>query len=388
MSRGLVVFEVSLCAVLLVVSGVFVRTIQNLHAQNTGYQQRERLLVADIQPPRLYAEARRDQLIEALLDRAQTLPGVKVAAFSHVGQLSGSALEYDVSVPGDSETLSDARSAYEQRLSPGFFTAMGTRLVAGRDFTDRDNESAPNVAIVNEAFVNRHFPASDPIGKQFNRGRREPRPIVIVGVVADSKWVNLRDDAPVMYYVPYRQQSGSPMVRLVIRANGNLDALGAQLVQVAKSLDPGIDVSNAVPFSEIVNRTLVIERLVAHVSTAFAVLGLLIAAIGVYGILAYAVVRRTREIGIRIAMGATSGMVEWMFVRESLVLLVVGFAIGLPAAILVTRSVSAMLFGLQPGDPVTIAVTLAALTTAGLAASYLPARRAAGIDPIRALRED
>jgi ABC-type antimicrobial peptide transport system permease subunit len=149
-----------------------------------------------------------------------------------------------------------------------------------------------------------------------------------------------------------------------------------------------VRLSNVVPFREIVNRTLVTERLVAQVSSAFAILGLLIACVGLYGLLAYAVVRRRREIGIRIAVGASPGRVEWMMVRESLTLVAAGVAIGVPAAIAITRLVSSMLFGLAPGDPLTIAAVMAALTTATLVAAYLPARRAAGVDPTRVLREE
>jgi ABC-type antimicrobial peptide transport system permease subunit len=191
-----------------------------------------------------------------------------------------------------------------------------------------------------------------------------------------------------MYYVPYRQQPGSPVVRLVVRSGGDLDALGAQLVQVARAIDPQMRLANVVPFTDIVNRTLVVERLIAHVSTAFAVFGLVIACVGLYGILAFAVVRRTREIGLRIALGARPRSVEWLFLRETVALLLAGFAVGVPAAYVVTRSVSSLLFGLEPGDPMTIAAVMVLLSVTALAASWIPARRAAAIDPMRGLREE
>ena len=177
-------------------------------------------------------------------------------------------------------------------------------------------------------------------------------------------------------------------MRLAIRAQGDLKVLAAKLVETAQTIDRRMTVRDAVPFGEIVNRSLMIERLIAQVSAAFGVLALLMAAVGLYGILAYAVVRRSREIGVRIAVGATPGSVEWMILRESLALLGIGFVIGVPAALFVTRLVSSMLFGLGPDDPVTIVATLAALTTATIAAAYLPARRAANIDPILALRAE
>jgi putative ABC transport system permease protein len=175
---------------------------------------------------------------------------------------------------------------------------------------------------------------------------------------------------------------------MVIRTSGDPDALASGLSQAAQAIDRRIRLRNVVPFREIVNRTLVIERLVTHVSVAFGVLALLIAAVGLYGVLAYSVVRRRREIGVRIAVGAPPRSVEWMVLRESLMLLACGAAIGVPAAMLVTRLVSSMLFGLSPHDPGSIAAALTTLTGATVAAAYIPARRAANMDPILALREE
>jgi hypothetical protein len=266
---------------------------------------------------------------------------------------------------------------------------MGTRLLAGRDLSDRDHGSSQFVAVVNEAFV-RHFGVKgNPLGQRFERSyTSRTDSLEIVGLVKDAKWATLREDPRPIYYVPYQQSAGRPQIRLAVRGTGDLKALARSIVQTAQAIDPSLGIPSVVPFTEVINRSLVTERLVAHVSTAFATLGLLIACIGLYGLLAYSVVRRRREIGVRIAIGASPGSVEWMMLRESLVLLAIGFAIGLPAGIFVVRLVSSMLFELQPGDPVTIAATFATLTLATVAASYLPARRAAGIDPVQALRED
>jgi ABC-type antimicrobial peptide transport system permease subunit len=191
-----------------------------------------------------------------------------------------------------------------------------------------------------------------------------------------------------MYYRPYRQMGGTPVVRFAIRTSGDPDLVGGQLEPLARSIDPGFVLTNVVPFSEIVDRTLVVERLVAQVSAAFSALALLIAAVGLYGILAYGVARRRREIGVRVAVGARPRTIEWMFLRESLTLVVLGVALGVPAAVAVTRFVSSMLFGLSPQDPASIGGALAVILAATMAAAYLPARRAAGVDPILALRED
>lgn len=211
--------------------------------------------------------------------------------------------------------------------------------------------------------------------------------MTVVGLVAGVKWHTLREDSPVIYYMPYRQED-SASVTFAIRSNGDLSALAAQIPAIVASVDAGMVTSDVVPFTDIVNRTLVVERLIAQVSTAFAVFGLVIACVGLYGVLAFAVVRRTREIGLRIALGARPRSVEWLFLRETVVLLLTGFAVGVPAAYLVTRSVSSLLFGLDPGDPTTTAVVMALLSVTALAASWIPARRAAAIDPMRALREE
>ena len=387
LSRGLLVGQIVMCTALLVVAGVFLRTLQNLRGQDAGYHE-DRLLVADVSFPREYPEVRRDQLIEELRTRAAGLPGVEITAFSHVGQLSGGAIEFKVGFPGrDKPEISDI---IEQRISPGFLSAMGTPLTAGRDFLLSDDERAPLVAIVNETFARRFLPGTDPIGARFFRegGSRSGELMEIVGVVKDSKWINLRDDSPAMYYRPYRQMGGTPAVRLAVRTSGDTEPVAREMFRLAQSIDKGITLSNVVPFREIVNRTLVIERLVTRVATWFGALALLIAAVGLYGVLAFSVARRRREIGVRIAVGAQPGTIERLFLKESLTLVALGVAIGIPLAILVIRYVSSMLFGLSPHDPASIGIALAAVTLVTATAAYLPARSAARTDPLVALREE
>jgi hypothetical protein len=191
---------------------------------------------------------------------------------------------------------------------------MGTPLIAGREFMPSDDERAQLVAIVNESFARRFLRGKDPIGARFFRetGSRSGELMEIVGIVKDSKWVNLRDDSPPIYYRPYRQMGGTPMVRLALRTSGDPEPVSRDLLSVAQSVDRRIALSNVVPFREVVNRTLVIERLVAQASTTFGVLAPLIAAVGLYGVLA-CVARRRREIGLRIAVGAQPATIEMMF---------------------------------------------------------------------------
>jgi predicted permease len=389
LSRGLLVGQIVLCTALLVVAGVFLRTLQNLRGQDAGYRE-DRLLVADVGFPRDYPETRRDQLVEELRTRAEGLPGVEIAAFSHAGQLSGGAFESTIGFPGRDRPEDGETPVFEQRISPGFLGAMGTTLTAGRDFAAADDERAPLVAIVNESFAERFLPGTSPIGARFYRqgGSRSRELMEIVGVVKDSKWINLRDEPPAMYYRPYRQMGGTPVVRLVIRTSGAPEPVMHALLGLTQSIDRGIALANVAPFREIVNRTLVIERLVAQVSAWFGALALLIAAVGLYGVLAFSVARRRREIGLRIAVGANPGTIERLFLKESLTLVAAGVALGILLATLVTRFGSSMLFGLTPHDPASIGLACAAVALVTFAAACVPARSAARTDPLVVLREE
>jgi predicted permease len=389
LSRGLIVGQVVLCTTLLVVAGVFLRTLHNLRGQETGYRE-DRLLVADTWFPREYGEEIRDRLVEELRARAEALPGVEVASFSHVGQLSGWAMEQRIGFPGSDRPDGDAPTAIVQRISPGFLDAMGTPLVAGRGFLRSDDEEAPLVAIVNESFARRFLGGQPPLGAKFfvDGGSRSGELIEVVGVVGDSKWVNLREDSPPMWYRPYLQMGGTPEVRLALRTTGDPEPVARALPHLARDVDRHMALSNVVPFREIVDRTLVIERLVAQVSAAFGGLALLIAAVGLYGVLAYGVARRRREIGLRIAVGARPGAIERMFLAEALGAVALGVVLGIPTAVAVTHLVAAMLFGLSAQDPASVGGAVAALAVTAAAAAYLPARGAARTDLISALREE
>jgi len=389
-SRALLIGEIAACAVLLMVAGVFVRTVQNLRAQDAGYYESQ-LLVADISFPRDYREQRRDVLIDELRHRVAALPGIERAGFSRVGQLSGSGFGSRIGVPGAAASAGDLSDVVEERISPGFLATMGTRLIEGRDFVDADSETARPVAIVNEAFAMRLFGSTRAaLGRTFYQegGSRSKEPMEVIGVAQDVRWVSLRSAPVPMYYRAYAQQGGTPAVRLALRVSGSVEGVIPQLLATAQAIDRDMTLSNIVPFAEIVNRVLVVERLVAYLSSVFAVLGLLIAAIGLFGVLAYSVARRRREIGVRIAVGATRGSVERLFLRESFALFAIGLAIGVPLGIAVTRSVASMLYGIGPQDPSAIAAVALVLGLATGAAAYLPARRAASIDPIDALRDE
>ena len=397
LGRTLLVGQVALCTALLIVAGVLVRTLANLRGQDAGYVE-DGLLVADVQPPRSLDGDARKVLLEELRTRIEALPGVEVAAFSQLGQLDG-AIVFSIGFPDRDIPEDELPTVFEQRISTGFLRAMGNPVIAGRDFTDDDTATASHVAIVNQSFARQFFPGEDSLGRRFYRaagrfgvegvrGSPDGEPMTIVGLVHDSKWVDLRQAPEPMYYRPYRQMGGTEEVRFAIRTSDAASVVAGEIRGLAQAIDARFVVENVVPFREIVDDTLVIERITAHVSTAFGALALLIAAVGLYGVLAYNVAQRRPEIGVRIAIGARPRMIEWMFLRESLALLGVGVLLGLPVAIAITRFVASMLYGLGPQDPASIATGLIVLTAATVAASYLPARRAATVDPIQALRQE
>ncbi len=385
-SRSLVILEVSLCTVLLIGAGLFLRSLRSLRTLDPGFESTQ-LIVADVRADSPLTVRRH---LETLRSRAAALPGVTAAGYSHIRQLSGFDITANIEIegrPAAANEKSEKNEASGLHISPGFFAAMGTPVLAGRDFSDHDNPTARPVAIVNQAFARRFFPApQDPIGRHFGiDGPASAAAFEIVGVVKDTRWTDLRTAPAAMYYRP-ALQAGAGSATLAVRASTDLATLSAALRQTAHDLDPHLTLNDMVPFTEMEDRNLVIERMVAQVSTAFGLLALMVACIGLYGVLAYNVARRTREIGIRMALGASRRAVQWIVLRESLLLLALGFTLGLPAALATTRLIATMLYGLTPADPVTIAAALATLTTIALAASFLPARRASRVDPQIALR--
>ena len=386
-SRALMICEVALCLFLLIGAGLFVRSLRNVLAVDAGFDAAQ-VLVADVELPPEYPQSRRMQTFRDLAERAAGLPDVRAAGFSQVGQMSGFGIEGTIHVKGQLRQEEKVPTAFEQRVSPRFLASMGTELRAGRDFDSRDTASSSAVAIVNEAFVRAFLVAGQPLGQRFGTdGPQSSGDIEIVGVVEDSKWLDLREMPRPMYYRPFEQRP-APSATLVVRTTGRLQPVINAIPGIAQATDRRVVLKNIAPFSDVVNRTLAKERMVAYVSAAFGALALLIVCLGLFGLLAYGVARRTREIGVRMALGATRSAVLWMVLRESLVMLAVGLPLGIAAAVAGSRFVASMLYGLTPLDLSTITGAVALLTLVSLAAAYVPARRATQVDPLLALRAE
>jgi len=381
---SLVSAQVALSLLLLVGAGLFVRTLQNLLRVDPGFQ-REGVLVVDLDGQREgYKDARLTAFYSDLLDRARRVPGVASASISSHTPLSGWTWTEAVAPKG--QPVPERDNAVFIAAGPNFFATMRTPLMAGREFDGRDHGS-PNVAIVNEALAARYFPGQNPLGQYVTATvTKPPSDLQIVGVVKDSITDSLRSTPGPTVYVSYFQRA-SATDSLEIRAAASISQIAAA---IHKELQPSfpktpIDVR---PLTAQVEQTLVEERLMAKLAGGFGALGLTLACVGLYGLLAYSVVRRTKEIGVRLALGAQRGAVVWMVARRALALVIAGVAVGLPLAWLLSRKVQSMLFGLTATDAGVMGAAVVSLAGAGLVAAYVPARRAARVDPMMALRHE
>jgi putative ABC transport system permease protein len=384
--RVLVVSQVALSLVLLVGAMLFVRSLRNLLTVDAGFQQTG-ILITDIDLTRLnIPKERRQAFKKEYLDRLRSISGVEAAAEATIVPVSGSG--WNQSVVIGQEKKGDSKL---NRVSGGFFKTMGTPLLAGRDFDDRDTATSPKVAVVSESFARKYLSGGNPIGKTFRleQGPGEPDPIYeVVGIVKDTKYYTLRDDFEPIGFFPMSQDlRPDPFDEIIIRSNMPLTDLIASVKRTMGEVSPEITIDFHV-FKTQIQEGLLRERLMATLSGFFGFLAGLLATIGLYGVISYMVVRRTNEIGIRMALGATPQIVLSMIMREAGVLLGIGIVVGSVLAVVAAKAASKMLFGLKPHDPITLIMAIAALAAVAAAASYLPAHRAAKLEPMTALRDE
>jgi predicted permease len=379
--------QIALSLLLLVGAGLFTQTLRNLRGVDAGFEA-VGVLLADV-------DARKEGLSGAgllafyddLLERVRAIPGVASASMSSNVPLSGSSWSEPVAPAG--QPLPETDNALFVAVMPGFLETLGTRLVAGREIAPSD-VGRPSVAIVNEAFAKAYLGGRVPLGDSLTANVTRPAStLAIIGVVEDTVAGSLRVPAWPTVYVSYAQRVLSsgfiPNTTLEVRAAGTLSAVAPALRAALRDRLPNAPLEVRA-LSDQVDRALVQERLMASLAAAFGALGLLLACIGIYGLLAYRMARQTREIGIRIALGARESSVLWLVGRSVLRLLTLGFAAGLPAAWALSRYVESMLFGLRPTDPLVLGGAAVLLGAAAVAAAYLPARRAARLPPMTALR--
>ena len=384
--RALVVSQVSLSLVLLVGALLFVRTFRNLTSLDAGFRQ-DHVLISelDFTALKIPKEARTAYKRE-LLERLRAIPGVLSAASARLAPLSGYYWNDDVFVTG-----APARShlANFNRVGPGFFRTLQTPFLAGRDFDESDTKASPAVAVVTETFARRFFSGSSPVGKMFTqRSDGRDRVFQIVGLVKDTKYGDLREEfTPIVFLAETQDDEPRLWTRAVIRTDEPLAEIVPAVTRAISGASPQI-VLNFRALKTTIEEGLLRERLMATLSGFFGALAAILAMIGLYGVMSFTVVRRRNEIGVRMALGASRGDILGMVMREAAALVGIGLVAGTLLAVAAATSARSLLFGLQPGDPTTLALAASGLTIVALASSLLPARRAATIDPMQALRED
>ncbi len=388
--RVLVVAQVALSLVLLIGALLFTRTLYNLISIDTGFDQD--VVVAYLNHRSLGGDADRGRALrDDIRHRIAALPGVASVAQADYVPLAGSFWNENAMVDGLAGQTGEPFLANFTRVGNGYFETLRVPIVRGRDFGPGDSRQSPPVAIVNEAFVRKSLGNADPLGRVV---RLETRPgtsaqtFEIIGVARDAKHTYLRQDfEPLIVLAASQAAEAGNWVRFVIKPRGTLDGLLPAVAQRIAEVNPAIDIDFS-RLNETISGGLVSERLMAALSGAFGTLAGLLAAVGLYGVMSYTVARRSNEIGIRLAMGATRSAVLRMVLREAGVLVAIGLVIGTALGLGAARAARTLLFGLQPTDPMTVGVALTLLAVIGLGASYVPARRASRLDPVRVLRDE
>jgi predicted permease len=395
--KALVASQVAVSLLLLIGAGLFVRTLDNLLAVDVGFD--TRAFVSFTVDPSLngYTPAEGKQLAMALLERLGHAPGIAAAGLASQRLLDGSQRTTDITVEGYRPAPDEDMEQNWNTVSPGYFHAMGIPVLSGREFEARDVASAREgpaggplfrTVVVNERFAKRYFPGQDPIGRHIGFGVNpgSPTPLEIVGVVRDSKYTDVRDETQRQLFFAYLEESNPRSFTVYVRTSRPPEAAFATIRQVVRELAPSLPVAATRTLARQVDRSLGRERLVAAMSTVFGGLATLLAVVGLYGVMAYTVARRTREIGVRMALGARQADVRWMVIRETLAVTAAGIAIALPAAWWMGRLVASQLYGVRATDPPTVAAAVALLGGVSLLAALVPSRRAARVDPMAVLR--
>jgi len=385
----LVTAQVALSFLLLAGAGLFVTSLTNLKNANTGFSNIERLVTFQVDPSlNGYSVPRIQAFYKELFDKLNGTPGVSSAAYAVVALLHGGEWDSTMSVEGHHAKDGEDMQAFMNSVSAGYFKTMGVRLLEGRDFDSRDTGEKTTVAIVNKKFAEHFFGSSSPIGRHigFGDGPKSKLDIEIIGVVQDSLYEGPREGVHRQAFIPNAQSDFPTSAAFYVRTSLDPSQMFRALRQQVAQLDPAMPMFELKTLGNQLDETLVAERFIATLSAAFGALATLLAAIGLYGVMAFAVERRTKELGLRMALGAAQSSVVWMVMREVLLLLGIGLAIGVPLAFALSRLVASQLFGVAAADPRTGVIAICVLAVVALGAGFLPARRASAIDPIRALR--
>ena len=380
----LVCAQVMVSAVLLVPTGLFLKSMVNLMHVDLGMKT-ENVIGFSVSPAlNGYKQEQTHALFERVEAEMAAIPGSRGVASALVPLIAGNNWGNDVKIAGAKDSQANNNSRYNE-IGPGFFGKMGIPLIAGREFTERDSLAGPKVAVVNETFVKRFLDGRNPLGVQFSGGGTAPD-ITIVGVVKDSHYSSVKDPAPPVYFRPWRQDKEINGIYFYVRTALPEKQMAPQIRRVMGSIDRDLPLEDLRTLDEQIRMNVTQDRIVLQLAAVFAVLATALAMLGLYGVMAHSVTRRTREIGIRMALGAQPGRIRGMVMRELLWILMAGLVTGVPAAMLLARYTETQLFGVKARDAVVVLGAVLALTVTAIAAGYLPARRAARVNPLEALR--
>jgi predicted permease len=392
MARILVVAQVAVSLVLLVAAGLFMHSLQRLSQVKLGFNS-TRLILFRIRPlPAGYKDAAIPLLYQNLLDKFKAVPGVSGATLSVDGLFSNTESGDPIAVEGYTATPGEAMDSRMDHVGPDYFSVVGMPLLYGRGILAQDSSpaggTAPRVAVINQTFAKHFFPNTNPIGKRV----RDTYPgstadVEVVGVVADAKYRNLREETPPRLYAPiFNPLWQSNMAYFEIRTAGDTAGVSSALRAVVHDTNPAIPEIEIRTLPDLVVQSLHTDYFVARLASAFGLLAIVLAGVGLYGIMAFTVARRTRDIGIRMTLGASPSTIVRQVLRETSILMLIGIAVGVPVALVGTHLIRSMLFGLGAADPIALIAACVILASIAAAASYIPARRAARVDPMGALR--
>jgi len=382
--------QIALAMMLLASSGFFVKSLLNVSRVDLGFKV-DRVATFGLSPDlNGYSSDRARVFFQRLEDELRAAPGVTAVTASNVLLLSGHNRARDVAVQGfEAGPDTDSNSRYN-RVGPGYFAALGIPLIAGREFTDADTVNSPKVALVNETFAKKFGLGNDAVGKSMGwapgDGYRSKLDTTIVGVVEDAKYSSVKQKVPPQFFVPYRQDKELGAMHVYVRTSGDVAQAASAITAVVKRLDPNLPIEDFETLPEQIRNNTFLDRMVTTLSAAFALLATLLAAVGLYGVLAYTVAQRTREIGLRMALGAAPGRVRGMVLRQVAIMTLVGALVGLAGALGVGKVAQSILFQMTGADPAVLALAAVALALVALCAGFIPAHRASRVDPMTALK--
>ena len=383
LTKSLLVLQVAVSLVLLIAAGLFLRTLNNLRHVDVGFNTRN-LVLFQVNPSlNRYDDNKAATLIEQMTNRLQAVAGVRAVGVSTVPLLSNSVSSTSIFRQGRTYAPRQSDSINVLSISPDYFKTMEMPLVSGRGFTERDSQSAPKVAIINETAVRKYFPNENPIGLRFGQTVEQSGQLEIVGVLRDAKYNGVRDDIPPTMYVPHLQ--GRPATVFQVRTAADPASAIGSIREAVRQIDPNLPLMDVATQEEQIDKNLQQERVFAQAYAMFGGLAMLLAAVGLFGLMSYSVARRTNEIGIRMALGAQARDVLGLVMGESMRLVAFGIVIGLVVAMAAGRLVASLLFGLAATDAMTMLVATLVMLVVAATAGYLPARRASRVDPLVAL---